>query len=125
MAKDLNTNIICFFRPISQKPLLDLLKHDPNNPNYNLYHNHLHRSTDGGRSVDFADSVSLNETTADLLSKARKMSNPLMDFLNILGDNGIDKSSLCESRHFCEVSRLGADPEAEVLSKMLWKIANE
>lgn len=55
------------------------------------------------------------------------MSNPLMDFLHVLRDNGnsMERNDSCDDRKFCEASRSGADPNANVLNKMLWKIANE
>lgn len=59
---------------------------------------------------------------------ARKMSNPLMDFLTILNDNqqnGVEHNSACDDRSFCEISRLGRERNADVLPKMLWKIAVE
>lgn len=58
----------------------------------------------------------------------RKMSNPLMDLLSILKENqqnGIQRSAACDDRSFCEISRLGQKEEADVLPKMLWKIAIE
>lgn len=56
----------------------------------------------------------------------KKMTNPLMDFLNILGDgNHASQNTACEDRIFCEMSRLGEQSDADVLNKMLWKIANE
>lgn len=55
------------------------------------------------------------------------VSNPLMDFLHVLRDNGnsMERTDSCDDRKFCEASRSGADPDANVLNKMLWKIANE
>lgn len=55
-------------------------------------------------------------------ARMRMVANPMMDFLAILGENG---DSPCDTRQFCEVSRLGAKPGADVLNRMLWKIANE
>lgn len=50
-----------------------------------------------------------------------------MDFLHVLRDNGnsMERTDSCDDRKFCEASRSGADPDANVLNKMLWKIANE
>lgn len=55
------------------------------------------------------------------------MSNPLMDFLTQLSgqSDNIERNTLCEDRVFCEMAVIGSRPDAEVLNKMLWKIANE
>lgn len=56
----------------------------------------------------------------------RKLSNPLMDFLNVLGNEQLeDRGNSCENRYFCEMARLGARKNSDVLYKMLWKISYE
>lgn len=70
----------------------------------------------------------LNDFTSEYQNGRKFMSNPLMDFLHVLRDNGnsVERTDLsCDDRKFCEASRSGADPNANVLNKMLWKIANE
>ncbi|XP_037029762.1 uncharacterized protein LOC119069732 [Bradysia coprophila] len=63
----------------------------------------------------------------DLTNGRKFVSNPLMDFLHVLRDNGnsMERSDSCDDRKFCEASRSGSDADASVLNKMLWKIANE
>lgn len=47
-----------------------------------------------------------------------------MDFLNVLGNEQLeDRGNSCENRYFCEMARLGARKNADVLYKMLWKIS--
>lgn len=55
------------------------------------------------------------------------MPNPLMDFLGLLGEHSVnvERNTICEDRVFCEMGALGVHPDADVLNKMLWKIANE
>ncbi|XP_058817870.1 uncharacterized protein LOC131681177 [Topomyia yanbarensis] len=61
--------------------------------------------------------------------------NPLFGLLNALSVGHVDPSRLslppftagsgCEEKSFCELARYGTNHDADVLSKMLWKIANE
>lgn len=64
----------------------------------------------------------------------KKLASPLMDFINLFNDNNTntenddieyDHNASCEDRMFCEMARMGAKKDAEMLYKMLWKIANE
>lgn len=68
--------------------------------------------------------------------------NPLAGFINALSMSQSDSSrwpnltalfgssegsgsSSCEEKSFCEMARLGINHDADILFKMLWKIANE
>lgn len=69
---------------------------------------------------------SLDYPSVDDDDRGRKLSNPLMDFLNVLGNEQLeDRGNSCENRYFCEMARLGARKNSDVLYKMLWKISYE
>lgn len=66
----------------------------------------------------------------DELFSHRQLSNPLIDFLNILNNKDMKNldgsyNTLCDNRNFCEISLKGYDENANVLQKMLLKIATE
>lgn len=97
-------------------------------------HKNLQRSLDefnfsmGNETLNAADLSPFDSTLTKSLTAentGRKISNPLMDLLNVLSERKTsNKTSSCDSRHFCELSRLGGNPRASVLNKMLWKLAN-
>lgn len=87
-----------------------------------------HRSLDSGSTHQQQQQQLFDPNDLTDYQSGRKfLSNPLMDFLHVLRDNGDggERSDSCDDRRFCEASRSGADPNASVLLRMLWKIANE
>ncbi|XP_055634326.1 uncharacterized protein LOC129774586 [Toxorhynchites rutilus septentrionalis] len=52
--------------------------------------------------------------------------NSLLKFINAISVSALTRAaSGCEEKSFCEMARLGINHEADMLFKMLWKIANE
>ncbi|XP_055696288.1 uncharacterized protein LOC129797579 isoform X2 [Lutzomyia longipalpis] len=84
------------------------------NPSLSLYPGRL-RSLDSGGSHNIPN----------FIGDERKMKNPLMDFITMFSEANNDVGVNCENRVFCELSRMGAYSDSDVLQKMLWKIANE
>lgn len=95
-----------------------------------------------GASSSFANpSRQRSEDQTSLIGTA--IGNPLIGFLEALSANRGDPSrwpnlgalfgtatssgdgSACEEKSFCEMARRGINHDADILFKMLWKIANE
>ena len=97
----------------------------------------------GGASSSFTNpSRQRSEDQISLIGTS--LANPLIGFLNALsaspkGDpsrwpnfgalfgaaTSGSNSSACEEKSFCEMARQGINHDADILFKMLWKIANE